>query len=183
MRSALRSTATKATCRCDAAWALTETQRQFAAHHHSLIHSFLNRRGLDELEYYDIAAFGYLSAVRRYLTQPGLRRYAFSTVAWQAMVRSTASFHRAETQRREAERRYLEAVPKRDPMEELEARLCLHDLASVASRSQYELAALRLQGCSIAETARKSGMTPKRVSKLLKELYRAYFQLYPNGLR
>ena len=181
MRSVPKSTATKTTCRCDVAWTLTETQRQFAAHHHSLIHSFLNRRGLDELEYYDIVAFGYLSAVRRYLTQPELRRYAFSTIAWQAMVRGVDAFHRTETRRQEAEQHYLETVPKRDPMEELEARLCLHDLASVASRSQYELAALRLQGCSIAETARKSGMTPKRVGKLLKELYRAYFQLYPNG--
>lgn len=180
MRSAPRSTATKTTCRCDAAWTLTEPQRQFAARHHGLVHSFLNRRGLDELEYYDIAAFGYLSAVRRYLSQPKLRRYAFSTIAWQAMVRSVDSFRQAETRRLEAERRYLEAMPQRDPMEELEARLYLHDLASVASRSQYELAALRLQGCSIAETARKSGMMPKRVSKLLKKLYRVYFQLYPN---
>ena len=32
----------------------------------------------------------------------------------------------------------------------------------------------------IAETARRRGMTPKRVRGLLKELYRAYFQLYPN---
>ena len=140
----------------------------------------MNEQGWDDREYYDIAAFGYLSAVRRYLTQPGLRRYAFSTIAWRSMRRSIAAFHRAEAQRRQAERRYQEAVPKRDPMEELEARLFLHDLASVASRPQYELAALRLQGCSIAETARQRGMTPKRVRGLLKELYRAYFQLYPN---
>ena len=96
------------------------------------------------------------------------------------MQRSIAAFHRAEAQRRQAERRYQETVPKRDPMEDLEARLFLHDLASVASRPQYELAALRLQGYSIAETARRRGMTPKRVRGLLKELYRAYFQLYPN---
>ncbi len=58
--------------------------------------------------------------------------------------------------------------------------MVLHNLASIASRPQYELAALRLQGYSIAETARRRGMTPKRVRRLLKELYRAYFQLYPN---
>ena len=74
----------------------------------------------------------------------------------------------------------METVTEKDPMEELEARLFLHDLASVANRSQYELAALRLQGYSIAETARQRGMTPRRVRRLLKELYRAYFQLYPN---
>ena len=122
---------------------------------------------------------GYLSAVRRYLTRPTLRRYAFSTIAWKSMGRSIAAFHQAEAQRVQAEQRYLEMMPKQDPMKELEARLCLHDLASVASWPQYELAALRLQGYSIAETARQSGMTPKRVRRLLKELYRVYFQLYP----
>ena len=95
------------------------------------------------------------------------------------MQRSIAAFHRAEAQRTRAEQRYLETVPPKDPMEELEARLFLHDLASIASRPQYELAALRLQGCSIAEAARQRSMTPKRVRRLLKELYRAYFQLYP----
>lgn len=158
---------------------MTEEQRRFAASNHGLIFSFLNEQGWDDREYYDIAAFGYLSAVRRYLTRPTLRRYAFSTIAWRSMQRSIAAFHRTEAQRIQAEQRYQETVPKRDPMEELEARLFLHDLASVASRPQYELAALRLQGCSIAEAARQRGMTPKRVRRLLKELYRVYFQLYP----
>lgn len=140
----------------------------------------MNEHDWDEREYYDIAAFGYLSAVRRYLTQPKLRQYAFSTIAWRSMGRSIASFHRAEAQRRSAEQRYMASVPVNDPMEELEVRLILHDLASSTNRPQYELAALRLQGYSIAETARRCGMTPKRVRKLLKELYRVYFQLYPN---
>ena len=87
------------------------------------------------------------------------------------MQRSIAAFHRAEAQRTQAEQRYLETVPPKDPMEELEARLFL----------QYELAVLRLQGYSIAETARQCGMTPKRVRRLLKELYRVYFQLYPQS--
>ena len=94
------------------------------------------------------------------------------------MERSVAAFQRAEAQRMQAEQRYLETMPRKNPVEELEARLFLHDLASVASRPQYELAVLRLQGYSIAETARQRGMTPKRVRRLLKELYRVYFQLY-----
>ena len=49
------------------------------------------------------------------------------------MQRSITAFHRAEAQRTQAEQRYLETVPPKDPMEELEARLFLHDLASVAS--------------------------------------------------
>ena len=95
------------------------------------------------------------------------------------MGRSIAAFQQAEAQRTQAEQRYLETMPRKAPMEELEARLFLHDLASIASRSQYELASLRLQGYSVAEAARQCGISPKRVSKLLRELYRAYFQLYP----
>lgn len=95
------------------------------------------------------------------------------------MERSVAAFQRAEAQRMQAEQRYLETMPRKNPVEELEARLFLHNLASVASQPQYELAALRLQGYSITEAARQSGMTPKRVRRLLKELYRVYFQLYP----
>lgn len=68
-------------------------------------------------------------------------------------------------------------------MDELEARLFLHDLASVASRPQFELAALRLQGYSIVEVAQQHGLTPKRVHRLLKELYRVYVQLYPEELQ
>lgn len=94
------------------------------------------------------------------------------------MRRSVDAFRRAETQQLEAGQRYLETMAKNDPMEDMEARLFLHDLASIASRPQYELATLRLQGFSITETARQHGMTPKQVSKLLKELYRAYFQPY-----
>ena len=165
---------------CDTAGALTKEQRRFAAENHGLIYSFLNAQGWEECEYYDIAAFGYLSAVRRYLTRPELQKYAFSTIAWRAMGRSISNFRQAEKRRREAERRYLETAHRADPMAELEARLVLYDLASNSSPEQYQLAALRLQGYSIAETARLQSMTPKRVRRLLRELYRVYFQLYPN---
>lgn len=161
---------------------LTADERQFAANNHELIFSFLNEFGWDEREYYDIAAFGYLTAVRRYLTQPELRQYAFSTIAWPAMRQRIEVFHRAETRRQNTEQRYLATVHRADPMEELEARLFLHDLASVSDPKQYQLALLRLQGYSIAETARRHGMTPKRVRKMLRELYRVYFQLYLNAV-
>ena len=62
--------------------------------------------------------------------------------------------------------------------EELEAKLPLHDLAAVSSKEQYALASMRLQGCSIAETACIQGMSEKRVRGLLRELYRVYMCLY-----
>jgi len=35
-----------------------------------------------------------------------------------------------------------------------------------------------LQGYSVAETARHYGISPKRVRRLLKEMYRVYLSLY-----
>ena len=163
--------------------AMTERQRQFAAENHNLIYRFLHEKGWKVSEYYDIAAFGYLRAVRRYLTEPGLSIYAFSSIAWQAMAQSIASFLRAEARRKEAERRYIRetAAAAPDPFVELEAQLLLHDLAAVSSKEQYELAELRLQGYTIAEIARAQGMPKIRIRRLLRELYRAYFQLYMGG--
>lgn len=161
--------------------ALTRIQRAFAASHHDLIYAFLRDQGWEAGEYYDIAAFGYLAAVRRYLTKPDLNRYAFSTIAWRSMKQSVAAFQRAELRRRDTERRYLEAAPRApDPLEEMEARLILHELASVSTPEQRQLAALRLQGYTIAETACLGRMTPKRAGKLLREMYRVYLELYKN---
>lgn len=158
--------------------ALTARQCGFAAKHHNLIYSFLHEKGWAISEYYDIAALGYLRAVRRYLTEPGLRRFAFSSIAWPSMSQSIASFHRAEARRREAERRYADALVPVDPFEDMEVRLILHELAAVSSREQYVLAELRLQGYTIAEIAVAQGMPKIRIRRILKELYRSYFQLY-----
>lgn len=142
-----------------------------------MIYSFLGRGGYATNEYYDVAALGFLQAVQRYLTQPSLRRYAFSTIAWQAMARSVAADYRAEERRRGAEQRYLETVRARppDPHRDLEGQLVLHDLISMGNEDQRRLARLRLQGYTVAEAAQARGMSGKRARKLLNELHRAYF--------
>ena len=118
-----------------------------------------------------MAALGFLQAVQRYLTQPWLRRYAFSTIAWQAMARSLATDYRAEERRRNAEQRYLADTRARPPnYEKLEARLTLRDLMAGASEEQHWLALSRLRGCTMAEAARLQGMGVKRARRLLKEL-------------
>lgn len=127
---------------------MTEEQRQFAAERHNLIYAFLHEKGWAPSEYYDIAALGYLRAVIRYLPQPHLQRYAFSTIAWWAMTQSISTYHRAEVRRLDSERKYrcTSHSPPLDPYEELEANLLLHDLAAMTSEKQYNLAAMRLQG-------------------------------------
>ena len=64
---------------------LCAEEAAFAAEHHSLIYKYLHKHKLPENEFYDIAVFGYLRAVRKYLARPELRQYQFSTVAFRAM--------------------------------------------------------------------------------------------------
>lgn len=64
---------------------LTPEEQQFAADHIRLIDKFLDKQSLNPSDWYDIAVFGYLLAVEKWLRQPRLQRYAFSTIAWKTM--------------------------------------------------------------------------------------------------
>jgi hypothetical protein len=64
---------------------LTREQREFATKWHNLIYTFLNEKRLPEEDYYDIVVFGFLRAVKEYLSKPALQRYSFSTIAWNNM--------------------------------------------------------------------------------------------------
>ncbi len=125
---------------------LTEAQRRFAAQYHALIYGFLLEKKLEIREYYDIAAIGYLHAVQRYFTEKSLE----------------FSYQAAHP-------------PPDDAFDALRARLLLHDLFLLADKEQALLIRHRLHGCSLAETARREGMSVKRVRHRLKALYRAYF--------
>ncbi len=158
---------------------LTAEQQQFAAQNHNLIYAFLHEKGYDIGDCYDAAALGLLQAAQRYLTQPRLRRYAFATIAWQAMGREITQSFRAEIRQKEAEHRYLESLRARPPNldSELEAQLILHDLFAGASEEQHQLALLRLRGCSVPEAAQAQGMGVKRARRLLQKLRNDYLAL------
>ena len=159
---------------------MSDAERIFASENHNLIYSFLHSNRADPEEYYDIAALGYLGAVMRYFRTPRLRNFPFSCVAWKSMQQSLSAFRRTEAQRAETERQYLERNPPRseDLFSELEADLLLHDLVSFVDPRQYALASMRLQGYSIAEIARVQGIPARRVSQIMKTLYRVYLKLY-----
>ena len=159
---------------------MSEEERQFAAEHHGLILSFLRSDSWELSEYYDIAAWGFLDAVIKYLRSPSLRKYPFSSLAWKSMRHSIAAFRRAEARRLASEQRYAdtELPEQQDLFSELEAKFLLQDLTSCFGKRQYELASMRLQGYSLAEIARAHGISVHRVSKLLQVMYRAYLKLY-----
>ena len=109
-------------------------------------------------------------------TEKSLHRYRFSTIAWRSMNSSLNTFRRQE-QRRQSHEFSCQAAhpPPDDAFDALRARLLLHDLFLLADEEQALLIRHRLHGCSLAETARREGMSVKRVRHRLKALYRAYF--------
>lgn len=64
---------------------LTSEESAFAEKHHDVLLRYLHFHKLPVDEFYDIAVFGYLRAVRKYLARPELRQYKFSTIARRAM--------------------------------------------------------------------------------------------------
>ena len=96
------------------------------------------------------------------------------------MGRGVATEHRTEERRRSAEQRYLDGPWGGPPnfREELEAQLIFHDLMAGASKEQYQLARLRLQGLSLAEAAQSQGIGVKRARRLLKDLHSNYLLSY-----
>lgn len=154
---------------------LTGEQRRFAEQNHGLIYAFLHKTGCDINEYYDTAALSFLQAVQRYLTQPQLRRYAFSTVAWRAMGSGIAAEYRAGERRRLAEQQYMMdcQTVSQDIRKEAEDRLILHELFSGASPEQRHLAQMRAQGFTMKEAADAQGIHVRQASRLLRDLRRS----------
>ena len=64
---------------------LTAEESNFAAEHHDVILRYLRKACLPYDDFYDIAVFGYLRAVRKYLARPELQQYQFATIAFRAM--------------------------------------------------------------------------------------------------
>ena len=92
------------------------------------------------------------------------------------MTSSLNTFRRQEQRRQSHEFSYQAAhPPPDDAFDALRARLLLHDLFLLADEEQALLIRHRLHGCSLTETARREGMSVKRVRHRLKALYRAYF--------
>lgn len=65
--------------------ALTTEQQDFAARNHKLVYAFLRDKHLKVDDFYDIVIFRYMRAAQRYLEEPSLQKYSFSTIAYSNM--------------------------------------------------------------------------------------------------
>lgn len=163
---------------------LTYEQKIFAEEHHTLVYKFLNENHLSENDYYDVIVFGYLKAVRDYLSRPSLQKYTFPTIAWRIMTCSLYNYHRAQKcSKRNAQTVSIheslcedglpleQTIPAPDTlMLHLETELLLHDLARHISSRQMDMVRLKTCGYSDRDIARKQNIPMKRVRELLNEI-------------
>ena len=83
---------------------LTDEQRDYATEHHALVYKFLKDNHLPMDEFYDVIIFGYLRAVKRYLTEASLHQYKFTTIAWSCMRVDLYNYYKSNRcQKRTAE--------------------------------------------------------------------------------
>ena len=60
---------------------LTDEEQKFAAQNHDILINFLKYRGFELDEWYDVAAFGYLHAVKLWFLRSYLHKYKFQIIA------------------------------------------------------------------------------------------------------
>ena len=88
---------------------LSPAEQDVATRHCQMIDRYIVQRALPKDEYYDVVAFGYLLAVKKWFSRPDLYQYEFSTIAW-ASMRSTVSNERRKRARR------IKTVSLEDPI-------------------------------------------------------------------
>ena len=171
---------------------LTAEQRDFAAEHHNLVYKFLNENQLSEDDYYDVVIFGYLSAVKDYVSSSDLqRKYSFSTIAWKQMrqflskyrrhlngktrISTVLSIHIGASENAPALESTISAPDTL--MEEMEADLLLHELAGRVSKEQMRIVRMKSDGYSVRDIARRQQTTTKRIQELLDEIRSALLEV------
>ncbi|MCI8539592.1 MAG: sigma-70 family RNA polymerase sigma factor [Oscillospiraceae bacterium] len=164
---------------------LSAEESAFAGEHHDLIHKFLRMHKLPESDFYDIAVFGYLRAVRKYLARPELRQYQFSTVAFRAM---SCDVHHSREYWKRAKRRSL-VIPLNEDTDDLrdttaESLDQVVDLGELGRRltpRQRRIAMLRADGYSDREIAGICGMKPGDVTAEMEAAKRLILMVHPDG--
>lgn len=165
----------------------TKEYNQFVTEHHGLVFSFLNSRGLDENDLYDVVIFGFLTAVKNYLTIPELnQKYEFSTIAYKSMRSELNKYYISQNrQKRKAYTVSLEAdfygdgeilslqeiVSAPDSsMIDFETELLLLELASKVSKREMDVIRMKINGYGVREIAKAKKMPMKGVTELLSGL-------------
>lgn len=158
---------------------LTADQVYFAAKNHRLIYKYLKKRQLPKEDYYDVAVFGYIKAVRDYFIKEELKRYAFSTVCYRYMSREIFNYHKSLLRQKRAANYVCIHSGHELPIEcrmpyghnemmKMESRLLFYDLARHISPEEMAIVKQYCAGESLREIARNNHMKIKQVHAVLR---------------
>ena len=164
---------------------LTDIEQAFAEKHHDLIYAFLNEKGLDEDEYYDVVIFGYLRAVEEYCENPSYYKCSFSTLAWLEMKGALSNHLKKLTcaKRNTQTISFNDAVGGEDGLQieyvmpcdeciiKLKTELLLHELARRLPEREMRIVKMKVRGDKLQDIARAERLNFQQIGRLLDDIY------------
>lgn len=173
---------------------LTGEQKHLAELNHDLVYKFLNENDLPESEYYDVVIFGYLCAAQEYCENPKLKKYSFTTVAWQKMLCSVKNHKKYLSREKrdfptvslselvgnaEDSLRIEDVIMLENKLlEELNLNLLLHTLAARITEKQMRIIRMKLDGYRMHDIAKAERMTFQDINKTLKSTELTWEELF-----
>ena len=175
---------------------LTPEQRKLAEKHHNLIFYFMNRKGLDQEEFYDILAIALCKAARLY--DPS--EYTFTTYCYRCFE-NTLRMHIRDNKRRIQSAPFsafeihndsddidnvieetAECEEALQSFDELETAILIKGFVENLPEKLKQTLKLRVQGYSQIEISRMVGVNQTMVSRRLTKI-REMFNDYKDGNR
>lgn len=172
---------------------MTIAEQEFATQNHNLVFSFLNENNLDETDFYDVIIFGFLKAVKNYLTNTRLHQYTFSTIAFKEM-RSSLSKHYEEQNRKKrkattvsldalilnggeyAKLKNIVFMPDSQKIS-IETDLLMIELSSMITRKELDILRMRVDGYALRDIAGFHSIAMKDVKEILTGVKSAVFSV------
>lgn len=161
---------------------MTHEEREFAEKHHCMVPDFLRRRRLPEEDFYDVAVFGYLSAVQLYVRDPP-EGVPFEALAIRAMkdalhqdreynARAKRNGYAISWENARGGRTEVIADPEQDVHGQAERKDLLERAIKVATRSEAPIIRLLIGGYGLAEAARMLGLPKGAACMRMSRFYR-----------
>ena len=171
---------------------LTNKEQVFAEKHHDLIYAFLNEKGLDEDEYYDVVIFGYLRAVEEYCEKTDCYKCSFSTLAWLEMKGALSNhFKNLSCAKRNAQTisfndaidgenglRIEYVIPYDECIVKLKTELLLHELARRLPEREMRIVRMKVRGDKLQDIARAERLNFQQIGRLLDDIYPTVIQIF-----
>lgn len=147
---------------------LSPEEQVFATENHGLLLKFMCSYRLDE-DLYGILSLRYLKTVHRYMSDPELRRYRFSTILWMNL-RSELSHELRKTNRMPDFVPLDERPNEEYDVDDADSEELWKELKKLLTKRELEVLYLRILGISYREIARLCNLTIKAVEGRLYRL-------------